>query len=154
MQGNKTDHYAIQEGMLEFPDGFSDRTVNLFTKGKPGAAFALNIARDVAGPNEELSDYVQRQIGILKSNLKKYEVKKHNKIQVGQQQIPGEYVEATYMAETRKVWQRQAAIQVGEHILIFTATHASAFNQQQHTLWEQWLHSFKPWPREKEPGHV
>ncbi|WP_050120537.1 DcrB-related protein, partial [Yersinia pseudotuberculosis] len=104
MPENNINTYCIQEGTLECPEGFTDRTVNLFMKGKPGAAFALNIARDVPEAHEVLSDYVQRQIGILKDNLKKYEVKKHQQIDVGAQHIPGEYVEATYMAETRRVW--------------------------------------------------
>ncbi|MGI3089813.1 DcrB-related protein, partial [Yersinia pseudotuberculosis] len=64
----------------------------------------------------------------------------------------GEYVEATYMAETRRVWQRQVAIQVGDHMMIFTATNASPFNPQQQATWEQWIHSFAPWAREA--GHV
>lgn len=88
MPENNINTYCIQEGTLECPEGFTDRTVNLFMKGKPGAAFALNIARDVPEAHEVLSDYVQRQIGILKDNLKKYEVKKHQQIDVGRNTSP------------------------------------------------------------------
>ncbi|MFJ3456041.1 DUF1795 domain-containing protein [Scandinavium goeteborgense] len=152
MQKNNRSYYYIQEGKFEFPDGFTDRSVNLFVKGKPGAAFALNIARDFPKENETLGDYVGRQIGILKDNLKNYEVKVRQQIEIGQNKIPGEYVEATYMAETRRVWQRQVAILLGAQALIFTATNAAAFNKQQHALWEEWIHSFTS--RDEEAGHV
>ncbi len=56
------DHcYIINEGSLLLPDGYLDRTANIFVQADTAqGAFNLNIGRDSMEPEETLADYVGR----------------------------------------------------------------------------------------------
>ena len=140
--------YRLQEGQIDLPAGFTDRTVNVFSSGKPGAAFALNIARDRAEKDETLADYVTRQTQMLKKHLRNYQISQRQHMQIGEQKTDAEQVDASYLADSRKVWQRQLALFCGENVLIFTATSTAAFTDHQSHQWEQWVHSFRPWQQQ------
>lgn len=146
--------YLLQEGQINIPDGFTDRTVNVFSCGKPGSAFALNIARDVPEQGETLEEYVTRQTGMLKKHLRGYQVTRRDRLTVGEQKKDAEQVDASYMADGRKVWQRQLALLRGEIVLIFTATSTVAFTAKQDQQWAQWVESFRPWPSQGGSAYV
>lgn len=148
MQPDARNACYINEGSVTLPSGYTDRTVNVFTTGGSESPFALNIARDTPEAGESLSDYVRRQVGLLEKNLRKYRVSQHSVTELGELKIPAEIIEATYMADSRQVWQRQLAIFHGERVLIFTATATAAFTAQQNADWEQWVSSFRPGARD------
>lgn len=62
--------YFINEGSLQLPAGFQDRTANIFVQGDTAqSAFNLNIGRDNMHPDETLAEYVERQIGLMKEKI-------------------------------------------------------------------------------------
>lgn len=59
----------IHEGSITLPDGFEDRTTNLFVPADPANQPNLSVARDWLKDGETLAPYVDRQLALLKSRL-------------------------------------------------------------------------------------
>ena len=53
--------YELQEGSIALPQGFQDRTVNMFVLGASiPAPLSITISRDTLLPSETLKAYVDR----------------------------------------------------------------------------------------------
>ena len=68
--------YFFNEGSLTFAqEEFTDRTVNILTLGHPETSkMNLTISRDELKPNEDLTAYVSRQIGLMEQQIKGYKL--------------------------------------------------------------------------------
>jgi hypothetical protein len=138
--------YRIHEGSLEIPDGFQDRTANLFvSKGDPRTSPNLSVARDTLEKDETLRDYVTRQIGVLAEKLPGHAVERRcaARLGAGDAAIEGEQIDARYRNGGRTLHQRQAAFAVGGgRVLVFSATLTAPASAPFETLWTRWLASF------------
>lgn len=144
--------FLINEGAFTVPDGFQDRTANIFIQGDPESSLQnINIGRDHRGGDESIQDYVTRQIALLAKNLSGHKVKERKATQLGvnksNQPIAGEQIDAGYKSNGRFFYQRQAAFPMsGTLVLIFSATSAKPFDEEFEEMWSQWLGSFEVRP--------
>jgi hypothetical protein len=137
--------YVINEGSIQVPEGFHDRSTNIFVQGEPGkSTLNLNIARDYAQPGEDLGQYVTRQVELMQSKLTAYRLKKRYAAQLGASPaIQGEQIDATQRNNNQVFYQRQAAFLFEDgHVLVFSATSLAAPSDAFDALWRRWLGSF------------
>lgn len=145
MMSPKTEaHYRLPEGQIWLPAETSDHSVNVFVSHQPEDPLNMNISRDQLAEKEGLSDYVLRQLGLLKKNFRHYTLQQHVCFYLGQQQLRTEQLEASYQLDKQRVYQIQAAVELaGGKIMIFTTTCAAPFTVLQRELWTRWLNSFE-----------
>ena len=139
--------YLLHEGRLTLPAGFEDRTVNLFIPGSAmPAPFSLTVARDTTLPGEALSDYVDRQVGVIAAKLRNYKRQSTRDALLGRQSaVPGLQVDAHYQSDGKTIYQRQAAFLVAtDWALVFSGTCKGPFDDHLNKLWADVLASFQP----------
>lgn len=118
--------YHINEGLISLPDGYHDRTVNVFAL-PAGDAPAFNISRDALNPGEALAAYIDRSAATLGDNLS-----------------TGEIVHASYLRDGKRIWQQQAVFNVdSDKILVFTMTCTRAPGDADSALFGDLLRSFR-----------
>lgn len=136
--------YHTEEGSFEISESFHDRTVNCFVLGETGRSqFNLSISRDIPLQGEQVGDYVERQLKILKKNINKYKL-----IQKKESQLGGKYdgveIYGTWKEKKQNIFQRQAAFLITQNkILIFSATSEKDFAEREFNYWQKWLNSFR-----------
>ncbi|MEM5343157.1 DcrB-related protein [Paraburkholderia azotifigens] len=140
--------YRIEEGSIALPDGFADRSTNIFVLGNTSPSpVNMNIARDTLLDTETLPAYVDRQIGLLKKNLRNYSVVRREATTLGADSLSlsGEQVTSTHRNGSTTIHQRQAAfIHAPQRVLILSCSSVRPFDGTQETRWQQWLASFQP----------
>ncbi|TDV58072.1 hypothetical protein EC919_101118 [Pseudomonas graminis] len=138
--------YELQEGSIALPQGFQDRTVNMFVLGASiPAPLSITISRDTLLPSETLKAYVDRQVKMLASKLRGYTLlgKKNAELSYATP-IDGLQIDAYYMNEGRPFYQRQAAFLIEpDRALIFSTTAQADFSAEQNQNWLDLLASFK-----------
>lgn len=140
--------YQLHEGSIALPDGFTDRSTNIFVLGNTTPSqLNLNVARDTLLDAETLHAYVDRQIALLKKNLRAYSIVRRETSMLGNGSdvSVGEQITSTHKNGNATMHQRQAAfIHAPRRVLIFSCTSVRAFDGAQDELWQQWLASFQP----------
>lgn len=139
--------YELQEGGISLPEGFDDRTVNMFVLGASvPAPLSITISRDTLLPDEALQAYVDRQIKMLTSKLRGYTRLDNKAVTLSATApIPGIQIDAYYMNQGRPLYQRQAAFLISPgRALIFSTTAQADFSPRQSEDWDNLLASFLP----------
>jgi len=139
--------YQLQEGSISLPEGFQDRTVNMFILGNNvPAPLNITLSRDNLLPAEDLTAYIDRQVKLIATKLRGYTVLSKTPAQLSSSQpLAGLQIEAYYMNEGRPVYQRQAAFEVAPgRILVFSTTSQKDFSGKQNERWLELLSSFQP----------
>ncbi|WP_130908508.1 DUF1795 domain-containing protein [Pseudomonas sp. Sample_16] len=139
--------YQLQEGSITLPEGFQDRTVNMFVLGNSiPAPLNITLSRDNMLPAEDLKAYIERQVKLIAAKLRGYTLlSKKAAALSGVQPFSGIQVDAYYMNDGRPVYQRQAAFEIEPgRILVFSTTSQADFSVTQNQNWLQLLASFKP----------
>lgn len=136
--------YAIQEGIFELPEDFTDRTVNTFIQGNiHKSQFNFTISRDISPVEETLEAYVKRQISIIQKSIKGYKLLKQQPCELGRS-LEGIFISGFWKDSAKNFYQRQAAFFLSEQdVLILSASSANEFNQHTDSLWYEWLDSFQ-----------
>jgi hypothetical protein len=143
--------YELQEGSIALPQGFQDRTVNMFVLGASiPAPLSITISRDTLLPGEALKAYVDRQIKMLASKLRGYTLLGKKAVVLSTTApIDGVQIDAYYMTDGRPFYQRQAAFLIApERAIIFSTTAQADFSSEQNQNWMDLLASFQP----RQPG--
>jgi hypothetical protein len=139
----------FHEGSVVLPPGFEDRTTNLFVPNNPQVQPNLSVARDWMRSGETLQTYVDRQLGLLKSQLASHRLLAREAALLGQgeQALRGQRIDANYKNGKHLVYQRQAAFELQPlRVIVFTASSPTGFNDAFEQLWATWLRSFVPVP--------
>ncbi len=136
--------FLMNEGALTLPEGYQDRTVNVFTL--PGThAPSLNISRDTLPDGEILPEYIDRQLALMVKHLKGWKQGDRLAATLGDSLSPGETVDASYLRDGKRVYQRQAVFALNNsHILVFTQTASAPLTEADHALLASLLGSFHP----------
>lgn len=138
--------YQLQEGMIVLPEGFQDRTVNMFILGNSiPAPLNVTVSRDNMLPVEDLKAYIERQVKLIASKLRGYTVlgKKPAALST-ERPFAGIQVDAYYLTDGRPVYERQAAFEIEPgRILVFSTTSQADFGAEQNENWLQLLASFR-----------
>lgn len=134
----------FSEGQVTLPEGYLDRTVNVFTSRNTQVP-TFNIARDTLGPGENLTAYTDRQLALMAKHLKGWKQSERSAVMLGENLLQGESVHATFLREGKRIWQQQAVfnMQAG-HILIFTLSSAEKLTERDSSLFNDLLRSFRP----------
>ncbi len=136
--------FHFDEGSTPLLPGYEDRTVNSFVPADPQREPNLSIARDRFAGAETLSDYVARQVLLLKKKLPGYKASAPAPVALGGT-LGGLAVEASYRSGATSVHQRQAVFAVSdERALVFTMSSPRAFDAAADALWRAWLAGFRP----------
>ena len=139
--------YELQEGSIALPQGFQDRTVNMFVLGASiPAPLSITISRDTLLPGEALKAYVDRQIKMLASKLRGYTLLGKKAVVLSTTApIDGVQIDAYYMTDGRPFYQRQAAFLISPgRAIIFSTTAQADFSSEQNQNWVDLLASFQP----------
>ncbi|WP_416468208.1 DcrB-related protein [Pseudomonas sp. LFS044] len=139
--------YELQEGGISLPEGFDDRTVNMFVLGASvPAPLSITVSRDTLLPDEALPAYVDRQIKMLTSKLRGYTRMGNKAVSLSATApIAGIQIDAYYLNQGRPLYQRQAAFVISPgRALIFSTTAQADFSPQQNEDWANLLASFTP----------
>ncbi|WP_058034491.1 DUF1795 domain-containing protein [Burkholderia pseudomallei] len=137
----------IHEGSIVLPNGFEDRTTNLFVPADTATQPNLSVARDWLKDGETLAPYIDRQIALLKSRLQGQRLLARQAERLGPETdgMPGERIDTAYRNGAKMVFQRQAAFIVTPgRVLIFTASSAKSFGDTFDTFWRNWLDGYRP----------
>lgn len=139
--------YALQEGSITLPEGFQDRTVNMFVMGSTlPAPLSITVSRDTLLPSEALTAYVDRQLKMLSSKLRGYTLLSRKAVALSTATpIEGIQIDAYYMTDGRPFYQRQAAFSLeAERTMVFSTTAQTDFSAEQTQGWVDMLASFQP----------
>jgi hypothetical protein len=140
--------YRIEEGSIELPQGFADRSTNIFVFGNTTPSpINLNVARDTLLDAETLPAYVNRQIALLQKNLRGYAIVRRevSTLGGGRDALTGEQISSTHKNGNTTIHQRQAAfLHAPQRALILSCTSVRAFDTTNEALWQEWLASFQP----------
>lgn len=146
------------EGSMMLPPGYEDRSTNLLVPASPQAQPNLSVARDWMKPGETLPAYVERQLGLLKSQLASHKLLARSAVSLertdnasserptesGQEPLVGLRIDASYKNGKLLVYQRQAAFEIApRRVLIFTGSRANGFGEAFEQLWTEWLASYR-----------
>ncbi len=138
--------YLLQEGTINLPEDFVDRTVNTFALGSTiPAPLSVTVARDKMLPDEDMPTYLKRQIKLLQSHIKGYKLIDQKALSLpSNQEIEGAQIEAYYKTEGRYYYQKQAAFEIApKKIIVFSCTSQEQFTEAQNKLWQDLLESFQ-----------
>lgn len=139
--------YQFQEGSFTLPEGFQDRTVNMFVFGTTTPApLSITLSRDTHLPGEDLAGYLKRQLKLLASKLRGYTVLEQKTVELSASHpVPGVQIEAYYMSDKRPIHQRQAAFIIAPgRVLVFACTSQGDFTADQNRNWTDLLASYQP----------
>ncbi|KPX47480.1 Uncharacterized protein ALO68_00340 [Pseudomonas syringae pv. helianthi] len=139
--------YELHEGSIKLPEGFQDRTVNMFVMGSTlPAPLSITVSRDTLLPSEQLKTYVDRQVKMLSSKLRGYTLLNRKAVSLSTvAPLEGIQIDAYYMTEGRAYYQRQAAFLIEpERAIVFSTTSQTDFSIEQTQGWENLLASFQP----------
>lgn len=134
----------LNEGQVTLPEGYQDRTVNIFTSFAKDAP-SFTVSRDSLGPNEALAAYIDRQLAQMQQHLKQWQQSERCPATLGENLSHGEIVHGSYQRSGRQVWQQQAVFNPqGAHILVFTMTATVVLTEADSVLFHSLLKSFRP----------
>ncbi|ELV2794398.1 DcrB-related protein [Enterobacter ludwigii] len=133
----------FNEGLINFPDGYQDRTVNVFVPPVAEAP-AFNISRDTLNPGEALAAYIDRQLALMEKHLKGWKQSARNAVTLGDNLLQGEIVHASYLRDGKRIWQQQAVFNANtDKVLVFTMTCSRTLSDADSTLLGDLLRSFR-----------
>jgi hypothetical protein len=146
---------AFHEGSIALPEGFEDRTANVFVPANPQVQPNLSIARDWMKDGETLGAYIDRQLGVLKSQFAGHKLilREAAVLGEGEAALRGERIDDQYKSGKLVVYKRQAAFVVASNppgqdpsrrVLILTATTPRGFTDAFEDLWSRWIASYVP----------
>ncbi len=145
--------YLLNEGRLDLPAAYTDNSTNvLILHDADGHTINVTISRDRLLTGEELAAYVDRQIGLLKKQIKGYKLIERSECQIGQADAPlaAQQLRATLPGQHKTTLHQQQAgtvLPAGEFagkVLVFTVTTTRPLNEAEQTLWKDLLASYRP----------
>lgn len=133
----------FSEGQITLPDGYQDRTVNIFTSFDRDAP-SFTVSRDSLEPDESLAAYIDRQLAQMQQHLKQWQQSGRCPATLGESVLHGEIVHGSYQRDGKRIWQQQAVFNTGgAHILVFTMTATAMLTDADDVLFGSLLNSFR-----------
>ncbi|WP_437614166.1 DcrB-related protein [Erwinia sp. V71] len=135
-------HWQCHEGSLVLPQGYQDRTVNLFTPATPSAPI-LNIVRDQLDAEETLTQWIDHQLTQLAAQLADWRQQAREPVWLGAQRVAGECFHCDYRYQGARLWQQQAVFNPADtQLLIFSMTHSAPLQAADTQVFHGLLRSF------------
>jgi len=139
--------YHINEGSIQLPHAFDDRTMQVLIPEGSGVGFNLVITRDPLEPGETPSGYLNRQMDDLRRQVTKYQETLREPVHLGgkSQGIEGVCLEVHYKQQGKFLYHRQGVFALPNHkqMLTLTASSAAMFTEAQRHAWSAIVASFE-----------
>ncbi len=144
---SETARCLFSEGSVALPEGYQDRTVNIFPPSAAGDA-AFNISRDTPESGETLAAYIDRQLALMTSHLKGWKTLAREPATLGSEALEGECLHASYLRGAERIWQRQAVfLTAPDKVLVFTSSKNAELTARDEKAFGELLASFHSHPQ-------
>lgn len=112
--------YRINEGIIDLPDEWTDRSINVVASNPGGSGASLTITRDEMPWGMSFAEYVADQARQAGKALKNFEI-------IGQSEFelsgaPAHEIESRWSAKQGPIHQLITSVQSGRRVLILTAS--------------------------------
>ncbi len=140
--------YHLNEGQFDTPDdGRIDRSMNVLAM-PDGSGTTLIVSRDALQTQENLPQFVTRQMRDLTCQVSQLKEVSRGEVSVGSPVLNLWAIELVtqFKQNGQALYQRQAVFQLSgrRNVLIFTASSAIPFDAEGLALWQRTLASFQP----------
>lgn len=140
--------YHLNEGQFDTPDdGRIDRSMNVLAM-PDGSGITLIVSRDALQTQENLPQFVTRQMRDLTRQVSQLKEVSRGEVSVGSPVLNLRAIELVtqFKQNGQALYQRQAVFQLsgGRNVLILTASSAIPFDAEGLALWQRTLASFQP----------
>ncbi len=112
--------YRINEGTIDLPRDWTDRSINVVASNPTGAGASLTITRDDMPWGMNFHDYVDDQAKQAAKALKNFEILGRREFEIGGN--PATEIESRWVAKQGPVHQLITSVQSGRKVLILTAS--------------------------------
>lgn len=111
--------YKFNEGELDLPSTWADKTVNVFTVGNSlPLALSVVISREPIDPKKDLATYAEEKLDDISHQLKEFKILEKRQIEVaGNTALDADF---TWRGQAGLMYQRQTYIRAGKTLLVFT----------------------------------
>lgn len=135
--------YRLDEGELEIPSGWTDKTVNVFTVGNSlPLALSFVISREPLDPHKDLAVYADEKLDDFSHQLKEFKIIEKRQIELaGAMALDAEF---TWRGQAGLMYQRQTYVGTGNILLVFTATARRELSEEHRATIDAVLTSFRP----------
>lgn len=138
--------YQFNEGSIAVPNDLEDRTMHMLVP-KPGAInFNLLISHDELEPEENIEQFLRRQLEILARQVGKFEEDPWKPIQLGtpKDKLNGIHLSFRYKQQGKFVYHHQASFPIPDdrHLLTFTVSLPMPFTEEQYKQFMEILKSY------------
>lgn len=123
--------YRINEGSIDLPPTWHDRTINVVASSTTGAGASLTITRDDIPWGMSFVEYVEDQANQAADALKKFEVLDKRELTVNG--APAYEIESRWVAKQGPIHQIITSVQAGQKVLILTASATGRMSDSQKT---------------------
>lgn len=135
--------FVINEGVITLPEGWQDRTVNVFTP-PDGCLPVFNISRDALENNETLNAYIDRQLALMQQHITGWQLAGRQPCVLGSERLTGENIHTRYQRDNQPIWQQQAVFSPDNRlVLVFTMTANAALTAADNATFQAMLGSFR-----------
>lgn len=133
--------YHINEGVLDLPDKWSDRTMNIFTPDETeNPEWNIVVSRDRLGEGETLSDYLDKQLAEMPQALPRFRLQSDEETIVDG--TPAREVVSTWIGDGGTVRQKQVVMVKDDKSLVFTFTVLDRLYSNHSKVLDEFLKSF------------
>ena len=133
--------YHINEGTIELPDEWIDRTMNVFTPDtSENPEWNIVVSRDKLDEGETLGDYLDKQLAEMPKALPRFRVQSNEEITVND--YPARKVVSTWIGEKGTLRQKQIVFVRDGKSLVFTFTVLERLNHKYDSVLDKFIKSF------------
>lgn len=134
----------FSEGMVTLPEGYSERTLNTLAD-KRSVLPPITISRDSLGSHNNLEEYIESQLSILRTKMQDWQQKPHEPIELGNNISSGIMITYDFLRpDNVRLYQKQAIFTLNmEDLLIFSLSKASLLTAEDVQRFRDTLKSFQ-----------
>ena len=134
--------YHINEGTIELPDAWTDRTMNVFTPDESeNPEWNIVVSRDKLDEGETLDAYLDKQLKEMPKVLSRFQVKSNEEIEVNG--YSARKVVSMWVGEKGTLWQKQFVFATDGKSLVFTFSVLERLHKKHENILDEFIESFK-----------
>lgn len=133
--------YFINEGTIDLPDDWTDRSMNIFTPdASENPEWNIVVSRDVLKEGENLSDYISGQLEEMPKALPRFRLISEEEVQVND--FTGRRIIATWIGDGGTIRQKQVIFVRNDKSLVFTFTVLERLHLKYENILDEFIETF------------
>jgi len=133
--------YHINEGVLDLPDDWTDRSMNIFTPDESeNPEWNIVVSRDKLAVGETLAGYLEKQLAEMPKALPRFRLISDEEITIND--VPAREVVSTWIGDGGTVRQKQLVFVIRGKSLVFTFTVLERLFSQYSTVLDDFVETF------------